>query len=787
MELANYTDVIKQLSQLYNDPDFLSLFEQLTDGENKSTRFLIKMEVNRISAPTRRIIDFRHHNDKGIMHYEYAGILHHLNIAEIKYFDQQIAQNQGHYTLGVYENVVAYHNANRSLPEYDRQTNNANPLAEFNADPLLFGSYFVRSEERMHYSTAIRMRIDNIMLEATTSDISTSGLRVKVEKHQSFMVGSLVGVNFSGFRLEFANHMLKDFFGYQLMGIDEEEKFNFLRLMRTGVHNELDVFISKLITGNKHKYKVKVRYLEDNVTVKGYEQFFLPRMAGLPLYISAQGKPHLSHLLVNENNREVYDYWRNEELVSQLEGFFQTPWIQAQLQSGQPIETSIYSFYYTQNARLYFYAASAEQLQQSGLKGLFLPFAAQRPNFRVFKLSLQPAQIDSQRHFIDVDDKKQWISLQAKQSLNAIRWVGLLHDISNEHILDDYKAYEQEGCNFNLLHQFRLPSTEICAQLTQLKFVQLRKEARFSYKTAIIASAAEQTLMGWSNDFSTEGLQIELEAPMDIEVGNRIFLELPHLQKLSKSVTLTNLAYVVVGCNKAKTVLHLQIYGNKDQHVSRQFFSLLIGSNKDKLRMIPEPKQAPELASVLRNMYSSNLLTTPLYIHKVNKRYQVDRIAVSEHDNRLMRLFRQFANADSTCTSSYNLYPILHNQAVTQSLETALTQLQSSYRPWQQVLYIAVSGEVVSQFEIEFRDEVERKLFITKALQRGDFYAVQVMLSRTGRPDMEYIAKELHYVNHYAAHRAQKLETALWSVQGVIDLVDVTDELLFRLGLRTIR
>jgi hypothetical protein len=129
----------------------------------------------------------------------------------------------------------------------------------------------------------------------------------------------------------------------------------------------------------------------------------------------------------------------------------------------------------------------------------------------------------------------------------------------------------------------------------------------------------------------------------------------------------------------------------------------------------------------------------------------------------------------------------LGDKAIKQELDDALEGLQSTYRPWQQVLYITIAASdstVISKFEKDFSDEHERRQFISHSLQKGAFFAVQVMLSRTGRPDMEFIEKELNYVSHYAMHRAQKLEDELWRVRGVVDLIDVSEELFYRLGLR---
>ena len=62
---------------------------------------------------------------------------------------------------------------------------------------------------------------------------------------------------------------------------------------------------------------------------------------------------------------------------------------------------------------------------------------------------------------------------------------------------------------------------------------------------------------------------------------------------------------------------------------------------------------------------------------------------------------------------------------------------------------------------------------------------MRVYISRTGRPDTDYLANELKYVSQYALHKAKDLEEALWSVAGVGDMVDITDETLNHLDLPT--
>jgi hypothetical protein len=61
-------------------------------------------------------------------------------------------------------------------------------------------------------------------------------------------------------------------------------------------------------------------------------------------------------------------------------------------------------------------------------------------------------------------------------------------------------------------------------------------------------------------------------------------------------------------------------------------------------------------------------------------------------------------------------------------------------------------------------------------------FCYKILLSRTGRPDTDYIAAEMSYISTYAIHKAKTLEEELWSVAGVIDIIDISEEIPWRYG-----
>lgn len=73
-----------------------------------------------------------------------------------------------------------------------------------------------------------------------------------------------------------------------------------------------------------------------------------------------------------------------------------------------------------------------------------------------------------------------------------------------------------------------------------------------------------------------------------------------------------------------------------------------------------------------------------------------------------------------------------------------------------------------------------KRVFITASAQQDLFFGFRIFLSRTGRPDTEYLAKELSYISQYAQHKARVLEEELWSVVCVGEMIEITDELTQR-------
>jgi len=164
-------------------------------------------------------------------------------------------------------------------------------------------------------------------------------------------------------------------------------------------------------------------------------------------------------------------------------------------------------------------------------------------------------------------------------------------------------------------------------------------------------------------------------------------------------------------------------------------------------------------------------------------RYKIEAVTTHDQKNRLLGYCRQLSDRNKLL----NLYPILSNLQATNLLSTSLKQMKPSDSPITDVLYIAINpdNELVEQavqtkLASELKSDKIRSMFISRALKRGELFCLQVKLSRAEEPDMQHLNPELSYVGSYAIHRGKQLEQEIWSVAGILQIFDITQELMVR-------
>ena len=785
MDSEQQQHLIEQLIPLLREKDFDDIFNRLTQDENSNSRFLIKMEIKRKCTPCRRVIDMRDELGEECLVHEFEGVTHFMPAEAIGLFQSQCYLYRDAYTLGVNEALQYWQKHHQSkgdgplLPP-------ASPFRQYDVNPIPFASYYGRRQERMHFSSPVLIKFaDGDKLFAKSSDLSLGGIRVSVPYLPDYQTGDHIEVFFTGLERENPLPILHQPISYQILGQEQKEGKFWLRLVKSGEHPAFDEFLRDFIERNRSRYRVSVDYLLSAAIIKGYEQFYLPRMTGMPLYFGRGDTPGLEIALRTENNQHILEYWRDAKNRDMLASLFTAARMPSLLPAkGGLRETLIYSFTHSVRSHLYFFSATREELQQSGLAALFFQVGARRPSWRVYKFSLEActlseADLDSQQ-----GESHQLQDMLLRERLGQIGYVGLLQEIGLDHQRSEFH-YDSQQPNANALQRFGHDTQAAPFEIETLHYVQLRKEARYVHKTAIVLRHKDRAWIGWTRDISAHGMQIELEEAFEGEKGETVTVALPRLQELAKTMDLQRLPYRLVSLNLSRTVLHLCIEGTAERHIGHQFFSLLIESNQNKLKAAQEQRRYRGLARALRNIYTHHLFNSPVYVNKLKGAPKPASIGKSLQPRSLQRLLQACAELPE----QENLYPLFQGELLKELLMNPLRAIEREDKPREDEVYIASiqtkAGLPIfsSRLASSFANVKEKRQFIELAQQQGEFYSVLVGISRTGRPDTNFIANELDYIAKFAIHKARKLEEELWSVVGVGELTDTTQATLFRFGI----
>lgn len=789
--------LIEQLAPYYKEPDFDAVFDRITAGETPNSRFLIKMELARIFAPCVRIIDYRNLGGQ-IKHYEINDTHVYLPLDECDVFENLLKIFHGEYTMGVYEKITQFH---REKQKKDQEKNASKEgeaagieeqIAKLEVDTVKFASYFYRSEERMNYSSPAVLYIDGkLPLRVKTSDISCGGIKLALEKDTEIVPGTMCTVTFTGLQKLIVDPNSKlDESPYKIINKIEKNGRYWVIAIKTEKDPAFAKLIDNFIQANKLKYSVSVDNLLSTVETKGYEQFYLPRTTALPLFFSSDPAPRLLYCLKSENNQSILEYWRDERNEDKMASLFTETRLAELLKKAENglVETYIYTFRHMVRSHIYFFSATIDELERDGTRELFFTVGSKRPSWKVYKFSME--QIDINKNNVEKyieNGSPQVEKERTVRDLMTIGYVGQLMEVGNdEHGVEDYQMMQLTTFNANELQIYSHKLKVAPCKIEMLHYVKMRKEPRYIHKTAVALKLANgNTVVGWTKDISTMGLQLELSESVECKAGDLVFLSLPKLQELTKEMKLKNLPYTVVHVNQSVTIIHLVIYGEPSEHVGRKFFNLLIESNHDTLTASKELQNLSAMSKSLRFMFTQHIFTTPLYLSK-NKPNRLGAIGVIDGIRVLHKLFRECSPSDS---SVMNVYPLFHDRLLRVVLIDPLRKMQRYFNPAEITLLVSREPDengntgYVTKLETEFKNYNEKRLFCAKALKRNEFWAVRLFITRTGKPDIDYIAKELDYISKYAIHKARHLEETIWSIIGICDMVDVTEEVIISMNL----
>lgn len=813
-DFSKHLDIINDFRGEVNKRTFEANYSAVTEHLNKTEKFLLKMELKRLAGPCARSIDLRGLVNGECQLFDFQGQTHFLDEVAIASLKESVAK-YGAYTFGVYETVKNAKNSFRNIyqneqitPNATERNNNNKPGPEklqYPAKLNLLANYPNRSEERMNFAIPITLTVLNKQELATTSiDLSVKGIKFKLINEIPLFKGDQVSIAFTGLEQEF-QFSKDDLFSFEIKNVLRDSGTQLVGCQRidTPENDGFERFLIGYIQGNKRRYKINLDNSLLALQARSLEQFTLVKLNELIIFMqcangdSNQKSPR--YALTTKNNQKLYQYWRDEKNRSALHYLINTERLE-RLKTLQQQGKSllVFSFIHQHKGDKFFYTVDEEQLKHDHAFFLqFLAFAASKTSFAITALKSQmisPEHAYSPYTLSTAMTKQQNylnppLSDEVKDILAQLPCAVTATDITNASDFSDYQELSYEGIDLERLKSLGLKHNGKQNRVDEitLSYGHQRQEVRFKYQTPVIIESDDSNWSGLSADFSVSGLKVDLENPAVLSKGDIVHLSFPKLQKITSAFDLKQLPYKIMRISKDKKIVNLRVSVKEHQHIGRSFFKLLIDKNKNKLTPDEYAMLTPGLSSALRTLYAVNMEIPTAMVQSSGSRYKVENLVVGKHGYQSPKNLLSAMSRLSDRHGYHNLYPLLGNLQVSHLVDQQMKKLMASDTAVSELIYIAIDPSITDiEKSVTIKQVSElttpqmRNFFIKKSLNQGNFYSLELKLSRSDEANMEHLNPELAYIGSYAIHRGKQLEQDIYSVAGLVQLIDVTQETLLR-------
>ncbi|QSX32885.1 PilZ domain-containing protein [Shewanella avicenniae] len=781
-----HASLIEQLKPMMMEPSFEEIFARLTAKESNSTRFLLKMEINRLASPCMRVIDLRDKSDALCSEVSFGGQRHFLDEAAKQDFETALALYRNNYTMGVYEHVMNMHTERkrrqRSLNDIDETDDS------YKVRGIILGNYIRRTEERMNYSIKILVSQPGVKeIAGSTIDLSVGGARVKIPVRHNLDLNQPLLIKLTELNDEFYFEDLQQGVEYLVADASSKDDDCVLRLKRAGGSEKLSEMLTNLIRGFKFRYKVDINDLLVNASGMGFERHYLPHYPHLPVFVERdeQGDYHATNVLLSHDNQGLLHHFADDNEINQLPVVLNSDRINALISEPNKVAHGLlFSFTFHAQGRVFFYGATLAELQQQPhLMPLFLGFGAKKSGWRVFRMYAN--QIDHNQTYkasILPGDDQNYAPLTEQQLARYSHLIQLV-DCTCEAGQARYQRW-QSSLSANELKCFGLKKlTKQTLRPISMQFSERRIEPRYTFRTSVLIHLNGKDYEAVTQDISSRGLQLNLTEALSEENIHEVNLSFPKLQELSPKAQLQQLPYRIVKSRKNGLALHLAAAIGHEVHNGVEFLNRLIIHNRAKLDQLSEQNiEVKELADALKNQVMRHLHSVPYMLEKTSKSFRIAAIGVGMTRDPISDRFA----CEREQTLLFDLSPLLANGHLKQNIIAPIRAL----RPQQ-------NGTFTEVFAVSVGPNSNRKLvrckyldsfvspeqeihYIKQADEIGEFVAFRIYRAATDKPDLSYLQRELEYIRLHAMHKGKQLESLLWRIVGVGEIADVSDEVRCR-------
>ncbi|KMT66888.1 PilZ domain-containing protein [Catenovulum maritimum] len=770
--VENLDTLVKVLTPLRFDPAFNQIFSDKTQPLSNSEKFLLKMEVNRLCKPCRRSIDLRSYS-KDCELFEFEGIKHYLPESAQSAFTQLTSAFNHQYTFYVYEQLLASYKIKPKQAEFDTKSQRSEVEKTLHSH-VEFGQRVVRCEERMNYVTPVEIFADNLSLSGKTSDISITGIKVKLLGKSNLQKLQKIKVRFARWQEKF-DRPQDCIAEYQVCWLDQTTHGDSLGLVIVEESkSELTEFIKKYIRSYKRKYRLDVSNTLHSVRNILFEQLYFYGCESIPLFLQYDGFDdlHIPYLLSQSANQTAISYWKDENNICQLRQLFKPSRVKEMLTQLTPVKHEyVFCFTFKQNGKKYFFSATQNELEDRQLLEQFWTYGAQNKGWRVFKIQLHQADISSAWRPVAIPDsagseiktRNLPLNHKIKACVESCSHFALLIDVTNESAKNSYAKHKVDAKSLTELIAFKLDKLEDTqTRIIRYEALGKRREVRIAFKTNVKLTVNDIVCEAITVNISVHGLQLKLKTEVNIQEGQVLLLDLPDLN-YGEIYGLKSLKYQAVIVKPEHKVLSLKAVGADNLGV--KVFKNVLSKHNAEQQGLEKAIDGLELA--FRNLFIYSTSQSCCFV-SFNDKQTYCQLVESSTPTRLNALIERFKGHSQNSLEQILISHLRRLDSVSSNLKDEL------------VLYCDKGSVKPIAWLSGLNSENIRLETIKPLLNTGAVWVIQFNAFQLSEADYKTVELELSYLSVYHPAAEVKLKQYLEGFNLAFTLVDITKEVLLR-------
>ncbi|NTS77165.1 PilZ domain-containing protein [Catenovulum sp. SM1970] len=770
---GNLKKIADSLVTAYKTEKFEQVFAKSTAKLDRGQQFKIKSELARLFKPFERTIDLTDESDYRVEEFEWNGKRFYFDDIAKRIFLIEVERFGDQYTEGVYERIKDKAN----YQAFEKQFVYEQKIKQYEVPITELGLTTRRLEERIYLSKPVSLFLPNgYELQVFSSNISRSGLLIKVEPFGSVQKDSIVEVNFHALTRDYVFNQTAKYKYRVVFCASKAEKDGTQKIGLQLVDNDFEwsQFLDKFIKEHRTRFQVDITNASQMVESRLIEDHLLKKTGWFSIYVSAQDDKlsQAGHGLCNQLNRKDLNFFADETKAQRIHTFLVKVWSELALNRSECIAVAKIK----QAGKISFYARSVQNLANKGKLESFFQFAQSNGELGLFtcqKLAITEAQLEQVKH--------NWFKTAveadiALSPLGRINHLVLLHRMSEHESLMKLKP-SSTPIDANNLAEFA------CPKLKAINFSALnvepgcaRAEVRYFFQTQAVLNKPNQPKLAASTlDLSCHGMRVQLKATEQLEQGDIVEISIPSFERFGRANMLSKAKFRVVGLNPALKQAHLCLLNDNNQHATADFVKKVLKANAAKLKVNDKYDKFILLQKALRTVFVTFYPAIAFGVLRDNKALLgFNRILVSSKSVNELQVLSELQSPISD--NQISVFQLIYDPKRNPTFIRSLTRFSKNAEALSDEL---IFNKLPNRIDIpkHARAGGNPKLtldYVRGALKTGEFASLYMNIQSINEMNLDCVADAFKYIQAFNPHKAIEIENFAKQLMGIVEVLDTS-------------